>query len=71
MRTVNKEMIIREVLALDPGTARIMMQFGLHCMGCPHASRESLEDAAVTHALDVDALVEALNAYLKEQEQGA
>ena len=68
MRTVDKGMIIREVLALDPGTARVMMQFGLHCVGCPHASRESLEQAAAGHGIDVDALVEALNEHLKGQD---
>jgi len=68
MRTVDKSMIIREVLALDPGTARLMMQFGLHCVGCPNASRESLEQASMSHGFDVDALVKALNELLQGQE---
>ena len=61
---VTKEMSIREVLSLDPGTARLFMEFGMHCLGCPHATAESLEQAGMVHGCDVDALVKALNEYL-------
>ncbi|MCQ2453264.1 MAG: DUF1858 domain-containing protein [Clostridia bacterium] len=61
---VNKEMSIREVLELDQGTAYIFMQAGMHCLGCPHATAESLEDACAVHGIDVDELVKALNGYL-------
>ena len=61
---VTKEMIIREVLMLDPGTARIMMEFGMHCLGCPHATAESLEDACRAHGANVDELVHQLNEFL-------
>ena len=64
---VNKSMIIREVLLLDPGTARIMMEFGMHCFGCPHATAESLEDACAAHGANVDELVHQLNEYLAEK----
>ena len=64
---VTKDMIIREVLLLNPGTARIMMEFGMHCLGCPHATAESLEDACAAHGANVDELVHQLNEYLAEQ----
>ena len=64
---VNKNMIIREVLMMDPGTARIMMEFGMHCLGCPHATAESLEDACAAHGANVDELVHQLNEYLAEK----
>ncbi|MBR5230652.1 MAG: DUF1858 domain-containing protein [Clostridia bacterium] len=64
---VTKNMIIREVLMMDPGTARIMMEFGMHCLGCPHATAESLEDACAAHGANVDELVHQLNAYLAEK----
>ena len=62
--TVNKRMSIGEVLSLDRGTARIFMEFGMHCLGCPHATAESLQDACMVHGADADALVEKLNAHL-------
>ena len=64
---VNKNMIIREVLMMDPGTARIMMEFGMHCLGCPHATAESLADAGAAHGANVDELVHQLNEYLAEK----
>ena len=61
---VNKKMSIGEVLRLDGETAHIFMSFGMHCLGCPHATAESLEDACAAHGTDADALVEKLNEFL-------
>ena len=33
--TVTKQMSIGQVLNLDRGTAKIFMEFGMHCLGCP------------------------------------
>ena len=65
---VTKEMSIREVLMKDPGTARIFMEFGMHCLGCPHATAESLEDACFAHGTNVDELVHQLNEFLTEKQ---
>ena len=65
---VTKEMSIREVLMKDPGTARILMEFGMHCLGCPHATAESLEDACFAHGTNVDELVHQLNEFLAEKQ---
>lgn len=64
---VTKTMTIRDVLLLDAGTARVMMEFGMHCLGCPHATAESLEDACAAHGANVDELVHQLNEYLAEK----
>lgn len=65
---VTKEMSIREVLMKNPGTARIFMEFGMHCLGCPHATAESLEDACFAHGTNVDELVHQLNEFLAEKQ---
>jgi len=65
--TVDKQMSIGQVLSIDRGTARIFMEFGMHCLGCPHATAESLADACAAHGANVDQLVEKLNAYLAEK----
>jgi hybrid cluster-associated redox disulfide protein len=62
---VEKQMSIGEVLRQDRGTAPIFMEFGMHCLGCPHATAESLEMACMAHGADVDELVTKLNAYLE------
>ena len=61
---ITKQMSIGEVLRLDRGTAPIFMEFGMHCLGCPHATAESLEMACMALGTDADALVKKLNEYL-------
>lgn len=64
---VNKKMSIGEVLKLDRGTAPVFMEFGMHCLGCPHATAESLEMACMAHGADVDELVKKLNEYFESK----
>lgn len=64
MAQVTKDTIILEALQLDPGTAEFFLEIGMHCLGCPSASGESIEQAAAVHGVDADALVEKINAYL-------
>ena len=61
---VTKDMTIGELLQQDMSVAPILMEAGMHCLGCPASQAESLEEAAAVHGLDADALVEKINAYL-------
>lgn len=61
---VTKETIILDVLNMDRGTAKYFMEIGMHCVGCPSASGESIEQACIVHGADADALVEKLNEFL-------
>jgi len=65
MAKVTKDMIISEVLTLDKGTAPIFLNNGMHCLGCPSSSGESIEDACSIHGIDADKLIEDLNKYLE------
>lgn len=65
---INKNMTIGEVLAMDRFTAPIFMNFGMHCLGCPHSVGESIEEAGMVHGIDVDALVAALNEHFAKKE---
>mgnify|MGYP000378060399 CR=1 FL=1 len=62
---VTKDMSIGQVLAIDRETIPIFLRYGMHCLGCPHATAESLEDAGLVHGIDVDKLVDELNAFLE------
>ena len=64
MAKVTKDTIILDVLRLDPGTAPFFLEIGMHCLGCPSASGESIEQACLVHGTDPDALVEKINAFL-------
>ena len=61
---VTKDMIIDEILHLNEGVVPILMQSGMHCLGCPSSQMESLGDACLVHGIDADELVEKLNAFL-------
>ena len=65
--TIEKTMSIGEVLRLDRNTAPIMMSYGMHCLGCPHAAMESLEMACAAHGVNADDLVKELNDYFAKK----
>lgn len=67
MKQVTKDMIIMDVLAMDAGTAQFFLDIGMHCLGCPSASGESIEDACAVHGADVDKLIEDINNYLADK----
>ena len=62
--TVTKESIIGDVLDFDVDTARFFFEIGMHCLGCPSARGESIEDACAVHGTNADELVEKINKYL-------
>ena len=67
MATINNDMIIADIIAVDPGNAAILMASGMHCIGCPSAQGESLADAAMVHGMDADELVTSINDYMSNK----
>ncbi|MGI6085039.1 MAG: DUF1858 domain-containing protein [Acetivibrionales bacterium] len=63
MVKVTKDDIIMDVLMIDKGTAPIFMKHGMHCLGCPSSSGESIGDACAVHGIDPDKLIDELNAF--------
>lgn len=57
----SKDMTIAEVLRANPKTAEIFMRYGMHCLSCPGATGESVEQAAMVHGFDADQLLKDLN----------
>lgn len=64
MAQVTKETLIGEALMIDMGIANILMEAGMHCVGCPAAQGESIEEACGVHGMEADALIEKINNYL-------
>lgn len=62
MAAVTKEMTIGEILRVKPEAAPVLMEMGMHCLGCPSAQGESLEEAAMVHGMDIDALMAKIDA---------
>lgn len=61
---VTKDMIIMDVLKMDMDTAKFFLDMGMHCLGCPSASGESIEQACLVHGADADKLVNDINEFL-------
>ncbi len=66
MKEVTKQSIIGDVLDAAPDTAAFFLEIGMHCLGCPSARGESIEEACAVHGTDADALVAKINAFLAE-----
>ncbi len=63
-QTVTKDIIIGELILIDRGIIPILMNAGMHCIGCPSSQGETLEEACMVHGMDVDALLKDINDYL-------
>ena len=64
--TVNTTM--GEMLEYDMGIAYVLMQYGMHCVGCPSSIGESLEEACIVHGLNADDVLAQINEYLASRD---
>ncbi|WP_418563999.1 DUF1858 domain-containing protein [Neglectibacter timonensis] len=67
MAAITKDTIIGDILDLDGSTAPFFLEMGMHCLGCPSAPGESLEQACAVHGVDPDELVKKINAHLQDK----
>jgi len=57
----NKDTKIGEIIAETPEKADVLLEAGMHCLGCPASQEETLEEACMVHGIDVEELVKKLN----------
>lgn len=62
MAAITKDMTIGEILRVNPEVAPVLMEAGMHCLGCPSAQGESLEEAAMVHGMDIEDLMSKIAA---------
>ena len=62
MANVTKDMTIGEILRTNPDVAPVLMNAGMHCLGCPSAQGEALEEAAMVHGINIDDLMKQIEA---------
>lgn len=62
MAQISKDMTIGEILRANPDVAPVLMEAGMHCLGCPSAQAESLEEAAMVHGMDINDLMAKIEA---------
>ena len=62
--TIDKSMLIGELIQMDELVAPMLMRAGMHCLVCPASQGESLEEACMVHGIDCDELVAGMNEVL-------
>lgn len=65
MAQISKDTKIGELMMVFPEAAPILMEIGMHCLGCPASQMETLEEAAMVHGIDCALLVEKINAAMQ------
>lgn len=59
---IERTMTIGELLEVAPEKAEILLNAGMHCLGCPASQGETIEEACMVHGIDVEELLSMLNA---------
>ena len=68
MQKITKDMIIGDILRMDPEMAGVLVAGGMHCIGCPSAQMETIEEAALVHGIEPDLLVARVNAFVESKQ---
>ncbi len=61
---VTKDTVIGDLMDIDSSVAPLLMEIGMHCLGCPASRGETIEEACMVHGADCDALVARLNEHI-------
>ena len=58
---VTKDTVIGEIINKHPEAIEVMLNHGMHCIGCHVATWETVEQAASSHGIDVEELLKKIN----------
>lgn len=60
MTGITRDMTIGEAIRINEAVVPILLDAGMHCLGCPSAQGESIEEAAMVHGINIDELMAAI-----------
>ena len=66
MAQVTKDTMLGELLQIDENIAPVLLDIGMHCLGCPSSQMETIAEAAMVHGIEPDALVDRINQFLAQ-----
>ena len=66
---ITKATTMGEMLQYDMGIAYVLMEAGMHCVGCPSSIGESLEEACMVHGLNADKVMANIQEYLNAKKE--
>ncbi|MDE7295717.1 MAG: DUF1858 domain-containing protein [Clostridia bacterium] len=61
MAKITADTLIADCLQINPNSAEILLEAGMHCFGCALAHGETVAQAVAVHGEDLDSLLEKLN----------
>ena len=65
---ITKDTMIGDLIRINSDVAPILMNIGMHCLGCPSSQMETIEEAAMVHGIEPNSLVEEINDFLASVE---
>ncbi|MCD7806864.1 MAG: DUF1858 domain-containing protein [Lachnospiraceae bacterium] len=71
MAKITRDMTIGEALEVSTDIIPVLFEIGMHCLGCPASQGETLEEAAMVHGIDVDELMEMIEAAVEGKAEAA
>lgn len=66
---ITKQTTMGDMIEYDRGIAVVLMEAGMHCVGCPASIGESLEEACQVHGLDSDKVLKDIQDYLASKDE--
>jgi len=66
---ITKNMSFAEIMEKFPEVTSVLFESGMHCIGCPMAMQETLEQGALAHGLNSDKLIKELNEKLNRKKK--
>ncbi len=63
---ITGDTMIAEVISINPNAPEILMEYGMHCLGCALAHGETVEQGVAVHGEDLDSLLAKLNEGLED-----
>ena len=63
---ITKQTTMGEMLRYNIGIAQVLMEAGMHCIGCPSSAHEPLEMACEVHGLDADEVLRSIHEWLEQ-----
>lgn len=61
---VDGNILIGDLVQEYPESIPVLLNIGMHCLGCPSSAGESLEEAAYVHGYIPESVVDAVNAQI-------
>ena len=66
MAAITKDMTIAQAIAIDQNIIPVLMDMGMHCIGCPASQAETIEEAAMVHGMNPDDLMDRIEEIVGE-----